>query len=36
MSDIYPVGEDTRSRALIDAATYENMYKESVENNEAF
>ena len=36
MSEIYPVSDDTKSRALIDADTYEKMYAESVENNEAF
>jgi len=36
MSDIYPVGDDTKSRALIDAAGYEEMYASSVEDNEAF
>ena len=36
MSDIYPVGDDTKSRALIDAAGYEAMYARSVEDNEAF
>ena len=36
MTDIYPVGDDTKSRALIDAAGYEKMYAQSVEDNEAF
>jgi acetyl-CoA synthetase len=36
MSEIYPVGDDTRSRALIDEAGYEAMYSNSVEYNEAF
>ena len=36
MTDIYPVGDDTKSRALIDAAAYEKMYAQSVEDNEAF
>ena len=36
MSEIYPVGDDTKSRALINADTYARMYAESVENNEAF
>ena len=36
MSEIYPVGDDTKSRALIDAAGYEAMYAHSVEDNEAF
>jgi acetyl-CoA synthetase len=36
MSEIYPVGDDTRSRALIDEAGYEAMYSNSVEDNEAF
>ena len=36
MSEIYPVSDDTKSRALIDAEAYRKMYAESVENNEAF
>jgi acetyl-CoA synthetase len=36
MSEIYPVGDDTRSRALIDEAGYEARYSNSVEDNEAF
>ncbi len=36
MTEVYPVNEDTRSRALIDAARYESMYRESVDHNEAF
>ena len=36
MTEVYPVSDDMRSRALIDAARYENMYRESVDNNEEF
>ena len=36
MTEIYPVGDDTKSRAHIDAETYAAMYAESVNNNEAF
>jgi acetyl-CoA synthetase len=36
MSEIYPVGNDMKSSAHIDADKYEKMYAESVENNEAF
>ncbi len=36
MTDIYPVNEEVRARALIDAAGYEKMYAHSVEDNEAF
>ncbi len=35
-SAIYPVDEATRQRALIDADRYEAMYRESVEDSEAF
>ena len=36
MTDIYPVGDDAKSRAHIDADKYETMYAESVNDNEAF
>jgi acetyl-CoA synthetase len=36
MTDIYPVNDEVRERALIDAAGYETMYARSVEDNEAF
>ena len=36
MTDIYPVNDEVRARALIDAAGYEKMYAYSVEDNEAF
>jgi acetyl-CoA synthetase len=36
MTDIYPVNDEVRTRALIDAAGYEKMYARSVEDNEAF
>ena len=36
MTDIYPVKDEVRERALIDAAGYEKMYARSVEDNEAF
>ena len=36
MTDIYPVNDEIRARALIDAAGYEKMYARSVEDNEAF
>ena len=36
MTDIYPVNDKVRERALIDAAGYEKMYARSVEDNEAF
>jgi acetyl-CoA synthetase len=36
MTDIYPVNDEVRARALIDAAGYEKMYARSVEDNEAF
>ena len=35
-TQIYPVPEATRKRALIDKARYEEMYAKSVEDNEAF
>ena len=36
MSDIYPVPENFKAKAHLDAEGYEKAYKESVENNEAF
>ena len=36
MTDIYPVSAETKERALIDEAGYDEMYKRSVEDNEAF
>ncbi|HSM29359.1 MAG TPA: acetate--CoA ligase [Woeseiaceae bacterium] len=36
MTDIYPVKDEVRERALIDADEYEKMYARSVEDNEAF
>ncbi len=36
MTDIYPVNDEVRARALIDAAGYEKMYARSVEDNEGF
>ena len=36
MSDIYPVPENFKGKAHLDAESYEKVYKESVENNEAF
>ncbi len=36
MTDIYPVNDEVRERALIDAAGYEEMYARSVEDNENF
>jgi acetyl-CoA synthetase len=36
MTDIYPVTDEVRARALIDAAGYEKMYARSVEDNEGF
>jgi acetyl-CoA synthetase len=36
MSDIYPVPENYKASAHLDAAGYEKAYAESVENNEAF
>ena len=35
-TQIYPVPEATRKRALIDKARYEEMYAKSIEDNEAF
>ena len=35
-TQIYPVPEATKERALIDKARYEEMYAKSVEDNEAF
>ena len=36
MTDIYPVKDEVRARALIDAAGYEKMNTRSVEDNEGF
>jgi len=36
MNQIYPVSKETKARALIDKAGYEQMYARSVEDNEAF
>ncbi len=36
MTDIYPVTDEVRARALIDAAGYEKMYARSVEDNAGF
>ena len=36
MSDLYPVPDDARKRALIDEARYNEMYQRSVDDNEAF
>ncbi len=36
MTEIYPVNDEVRARALIDAAGYEKMYARSVEDNAAF
>ena len=36
MSEIYPVSAETKSRALIDAAGYADLYAHSVNDNEAF
>ena len=36
MSDIYPVDEATRKRAHVDAAGYEELYRQSIEDNEGF
>ena len=36
MSEIYPVPENVKAHALLDAAGYEKAYTESVENSEAF
>ena len=35
-SQNYPVSDDVRERALIDAARYEEMYARSIDDNEAF
>jgi acetyl-CoA synthetase len=35
-TNIYPVSAETKERALIDEAGYEEMYKRSVEDNEGF
>ena len=36
MTDIYPVDEQTRSRTLVDADRYQQLYRQSVEDNEGF
>ena len=36
MSDIYPVSEETKARALIDEAGYKEMYARSIEDPEGF
>ncbi|MEM9207726.1 MAG: acetate--CoA ligase [Pseudomonadota bacterium] len=36
MSDIYPVSDEVRARARVNKDQYEAMYRESVEDNEAF
>ncbi len=36
MSDIYPVSDEVQGRALVNKDQYEAMYRDSVENNEAF
>ncbi|MEM9335641.1 MAG: acetate--CoA ligase [Pseudomonadota bacterium] len=36
MSDIYPVSDEVRARALVNQDQYDALYRESVENNEAF
>jgi acetyl-CoA synthetase len=36
MSNTYPVPESVAARALVDEAEYARIYKESIENNEAF
>ena len=36
MTDIYPVDDATRARALVDSDGYEEMYRRSVEDNEGF
>jgi acetyl-CoA synthetase len=36
MSDIYPVPENFKEKAHIDAEKYQRIYQESVENNESF
>ena len=36
MSEIYPVSEETKARALVDAAKYSEMYARSVEDSAAF
>ena len=36
MSEIYPVPENFKGTAHLDAESYEKVYRESVENNEAF
>ncbi len=36
MTDIYPVDEQTRSRTLVDADRYQQLYRQSIEDNEGF
>ncbi|MDJ0941738.1 MAG: acetate--CoA ligase [Woeseiaceae bacterium] len=36
MTDLYPVDEATRARALVDSERYAEMYRRSIEENEAF
>ncbi len=36
MSDVYPVDAETKARALIDEDSYKKIYKQSVEDNEAY
>ena len=36
MTDLYPVDEQTRSRTLVDADRYQQLYRQSVEDNEGF
>ena len=35
-SNVYPVSKESKQRALIDRARYEELYARSVENNEDF
>jgi hypothetical protein len=35
-TQIYPVSDATKERALIDKARYEEMYSKSISDNEAF
>jgi acetyl-CoA synthetase len=35
-TQVYPVSQATKDRALIDKARYEEMYAQSVEDNEGF
>jgi acetyl-CoA synthetase len=36
MTDVYPVSPESAARAIIDADTYDSMYKRSVTDNESF